>query len=252
MAIEEALKKIGLNNSEVKVYLALLRIGEAKKSQIVKASGIAHSKIYVNLDKLIDKGLVSVINRNKINYYMAAPVERVNDFLDEKKNDLEKEKELISKIIPDLKKIQDRNAEKLKIEVFTGWKGMETLYATLINKLKAGELVYTLGADKGFNWEHSKNFFHKYGILSRAKKIHTKIIFNESARQYVNEMEKEANIQYDKRFLLKTTPIEISVAADYTAIVMLKQEPAVILIKDKETAESFIVYFNELWKVAKK
>jgi sugar-specific transcriptional regulator TrmB len=252
MAIEETLRKIGLNNSEVKVYLALLKIGESKKSQIVKTSGIAHSKIYVNLDKLIDKGLVSVINKNKINYYISAPVERINDFLDEKKKELENEKELISKIIPGLKQIQDKNSDKLKIEVFTGWKGMETVYATLIKKLKVGELIYTLGADKGFNWEKTKIFFHKYGILSRSKKIKTRIIFNESARQYVSEMEKEANIKYDKKFLMKTTPIEISVAADYTAIVMLKQEPVVILIKDKETAESFMIYFNELWKTATK
>ena len=33
---------------------------------------------------------------------------------------------------------------------------------------------------------------------------------------------------------------------------MLKEEPLVILIKDEETAASFIAYFKELWNIAKK
>jgi HTH-type transcriptional regulator, sugar sensing transcriptional regulator len=250
MAMEETLRKIGLNDSEVKVYLALLRIGESKKSQIVKASGIAHSKIYVNLDKLIDKGLVSVINKNKINYYISAPVERVNDFLDEKKKEIETEQNLIAKIMPDLKLIQEKNSDKLKIEVFTGWKGMETAYSTMLNKLKLNGMMYTLGADKGFNWEKTKVFFRKYNTIFKSKKIKSKIIFNESARDYVRDMEKENKNKYDKKFLMKTTPVEISIAGNYTAIIMLKQEPVVILIKDNETAESFMIYFNELWKTA--
>jgi len=33
---------------------------------------------------------------------------------------------------------------------------------------------------------------------------------------------------------------------------MHKEEPIVILIQDKETSESFITYFTELWEIAKK
>ena len=79
-----------------------------------------------------------------------------------------------------------------------------------------------------------------------------KVIFNETARKYAATLESEAKITLDKKFLFKTTPVEVAVANDMTAIVMLKTEPLVILIHDKETAESFITYFEELWKIAKR
>lgn len=250
--IEETLKKIGLNESEIRVYLALLKIGESKKSQIIKESGIAHSKIYVNLDKLIKKGLAGMINKNRVNYYVAAPVERIKDFLKEKRKEIEKEEKMINDILPNLKNLQTNAILKTKIEVFTGWKGLESVYSSILSKMKSGQVAYILGASHGQNEEQSKNFFHKYGILSRAKKIKTKIIFNEESRIYVSEMEKEAGLKYDKRFLPKTNSVEIVTTEDYTGIVMLKQEPVIIMIQDRETAEGFIFYFNELWKVAKK
>lgn len=251
MEIESTLKKIGLNDSEIRVYLALLKTGEAKKSEVIKESGIAHSKIYVNLDKLIKKGLAGVVNKNKVNYYVASPVERIKDFLEEKKKEIEKEEKLIDEIIPNLKNLQANALLKTKIEVFTGWKGLESVYSSIINKMKAGQVAYILGASHGENAEQSKNFFHKYGIISRTKKIKTKIIFNEESRKYVDEMEKEAGLKYEKKFLPKTNSVEIVATENYTGIVMLKQEPIVLMIQDKETAEGFILYFNELWKIAK-
>ncbi len=49
----KALEKIGLTNSEIKVYLSLLELGTVSKGAIVKKSGIASSKIYEITDKLI-------------------------------------------------------------------------------------------------------------------------------------------------------------------------------------------------------
>ena len=65
-------------------------------------------------------------------------------------------------------------------------------------------------------------------------------------------MEKELKIKLNKKFLFKTTPVEIAITNNITAIIILKEEPIITLIHDKETAESFVTYFNELWKIAKK
>ncbi len=128
---------------------------------------------------------------------------------------------------------------------------METVYSAVLKGLKKGDVVFVLGASQGTNPEKTKRFFLKYGLKAHLKKINVKIIFNATARQYVANMEKEAKITFDKKFLFKTTPVEIAVAKDVTAIVMLKEEPLVILIHDKETAQSFATYFEELWNIAK-
>ena len=57
--MEEELKLLGLNNSEVKVYLTLLELNQALASEIAKKSGIPRASIYDVLRRLEDEGLVS-------------------------------------------------------------------------------------------------------------------------------------------------------------------------------------------------
>ena len=50
------LRKIGLTESEIKVYLALIKLGVSSKGSLIKESKIAPSKIYEITDKLVVKG----------------------------------------------------------------------------------------------------------------------------------------------------------------------------------------------------
>ena len=117
--------------------------------------------------------------------------------------------------------------------------------------MKKGQTTYILGASQGEDPKKTKRFFYKYGIKAKLKGIKVCVIFNENARIYVTELENEAKIKFNKKFLFKSTPIEVAVANDVTAIIMLKEEPIVILIRDKDTSVSFVTFFNELWKIAK-
>jgi len=251
MEIEQSLKGIGLTGSEAKVYLALIKLGFSSKSNIIKEAKIAPSKIYNILDKLMDKGLTSLIIKNNVKYYTAAPVSRIKDYFEIKKIKIEQEEKIINQILPNLENLQKENKEKTSAEIFIGWKGMETVYSDVLDTLKKGEYAYILGASTGVNEKKTKRFFIKYAIKAKLKGIKIRIIFNEDARQYAKEMEKEGKIAFNKKFLFKTTPVEVAIVKNLTAIVMLKEEPLIILIHDKETSDSFITYFNELWKIAK-
>lgn len=250
MEINSALEEIGLTGSEIKVYLALIKIGQATKGPIVTTSKIAASKIYEVLDKLMDKGLVSVIIKNNVRNYEAAPLERIRDYLKEKKEKIAREEKLMDNLIPLLANMQ-KDKGQTSAEIFNGWKGIENVYASLIDKMRRGDKAYILGASTGINVERTKDFFYKYARISKERGIYTKIIFNENSRVYVKEMEKEAKIKFNKKFSSKNTNMEIAINSNAVGIVILKEEPTVILIKDKETAESFIAYFNMLWDIAK-
>jgi len=52
---------LGFNRNEAKVYLALARYGHATANEIIKATKFHKNIVYDNLEKLIDKGLVSYI-----------------------------------------------------------------------------------------------------------------------------------------------------------------------------------------------
>jgi len=62
---EKILEGIGLTKGEVKVYLTLLKTGETTTGKIIDNSGLSSGKIYEILEKLIKKGLVAYIIKEK-------------------------------------------------------------------------------------------------------------------------------------------------------------------------------------------
>ncbi|MAF35147.1 hypothetical protein CMO91_04855 [Candidatus Woesearchaeota archaeon] len=245
------LESVGLTSSEAKVYLALLKIGDfTSKGEILKQSGIAPSKVYHVLEKLLAKGLVSTIIKNNVRHFMAAPPSRIKEYVGQKQKQLRQEEATVEKVLPELESLYASFKERATAEVFLGWKGLETVYGSLINDLKKGEKVYVLGASQGADEEKTLRFFKKYGKKCMDQGVLVRMLYNETARPYVKKMRKEG-VYHQQRFLFKNTPVEIAVTKGVAAIVMLKQDPLVILIRDKETADSFIAFFNELWKIAK-
>ena len=246
------LRKIGLTESEIKVYLALLKLGTSSKGSLIKESKIAHSKIYEITDKLIDKGLCSTITKNGIKYFMGASPIRLRDYLSKKQEEILQEEKELEKIMPELQSYYNRMPEGVKVEVFIGWKGLETVYASLLEMAKKEEEVYIVGAGTGKEEEKLELFYTVHGRTAFTKGLQVKVIFNESARNYIKKIEKNIKKTYNKKFLFDYTQTEMLIFMDMTAIIIRRYEPIIVLIKDKETANSFKKYFQELWKIAKK
>ena len=62
------LKKIGLTQGEIKVYLALIKHGAQTKSHLAIKADVSSSKVYEIAERLIKKGLVSSFTKNKIKF----------------------------------------------------------------------------------------------------------------------------------------------------------------------------------------
>ena len=253
MDLNDSLKEIGLTDSESKVYLALLKLGTSAKGAILKETKTAPSKIYHVLEKLKEKGLVSEFLKNKVKQFSAASPERIRDYLEKKKESVVKQEAALSKVLPQLKKVEGIGVGSISAEIFYGWQGMEMAYYEMFKVAKKGDTHRVIGASKGANMEKTKEFYVRIGSrLVKKKDIELKILFNESSREYAAQAQKEAEINYNMKFLSITTPVEISVIQNITAIVRHAETPLVFLIRDKETAKSFLQYFEELWKQGKR
>ena len=57
----ENLVELGFNKNEAIVLLALLKVGKSDANQIIKATKFHKNIVYDNLEKLIDKGLITFI-----------------------------------------------------------------------------------------------------------------------------------------------------------------------------------------------
>jgi len=246
------LKKIGLTEGEIRIYDALLELGESTRTEIAKKSGISPSKIYDVANRLLEKGIISSVKKNGVLHFSAANPERINDFLELKEKEIWKEKDIVGQILPSLLLKYQKTKDETDVEVFYGWEGMKTVFDDIIKTLNKEDTNYIFGASQGKNPKQADLFFSQYYKKVQEKGFTVKIIFNENVREnqqrtnyYINKPPHEV------RFLHQDTFSEINLYKDTVLFIMLLKRPIIIRVRNKEATDSFHKFFDTMWKEAK-
>jgi len=246
----EELEQIGLTKGEIKVYHALLHLGESTKTPIARKSEVSPGKVYDVLERLIRKGLVSTIKKGNITNFRVANPNQLKVFVQEKKKEILKEEEIVNNILPTLLMKYGSKQEETDAEIYKGWKGLETVYNDIINTLEKGDINLVLGATSGLDPERTKLFFTRFNRNRYEKGIKLKIIYSDKDRDFAPKY--ITNKKLDTiRYIKLQTPAEINVYKNRVVILILTEVPIAIVIKSKEAADSFRQYFNTMWKIAK-
>ncbi len=235
MANIEKLKQIGLSDSEARIYLALLGLGEATIAEISKQSGLHRTNIYDSLERLKEKGLVSYFSKENKQFVRAADPESLLAFLHE-------QEEFISKLIPELKEVQSKIQEKITIEIFKGKQGMKSALKDVLNKKRevvgysiSGQLRQFLPdfADYYFREQTKHKILHKF--------IYTAGTIKPPSSYY--------EIKYLPKEFSSTT---LSLCYDDILLNLIwEPEMIAIKIKSKKLSDDFKTHFKLLWKIAK-
>lgn len=246
------LTKIGLTEGEIKVYDALLELGETTRTELAKKSGISPSKIYDVVNRLMEKGIVSSVKKHGVLHFSAANPDRLKDFLEKKEEEIKSEKLVVEALLPSLLSRYMEKEEKTDVEVFYGWEGMRTVFHDIARSLKKGDTNYIFGASMGLDPKQADLFFSKYYELVKKKGYTINIIFNENMRNHPDRIKYYATSKKHKvRFLYQDTFTEFNFYKDTVLFVMLLKKPIVIRVKNKEAADSFRKFFATMWKQAK-
>jgi len=245
----EILEEIGLNKSEIKVYLALLKLGASTTGPVITESKTANSKIYEVLEKLIQKGLVSYFTKENVKYYKASSPKMITEYLKEKRNRIEEQEKKISKILPALMQIEKAHEEEKQAVIFSGPRGIKTAFRNLVDELNQGEEVHVMGVYLfGSKFKRLALFFQK---IRAYKGIKAKFLINREAAELAKEFRKypPVEIKYLPKEML--TPAIFLIYND-KVIINLADEMTFFVIKSKSTAVTFNSYFKALWKSASK
>ncbi len=238
------LLRIGLTDGEAKVYLALLELGSSTAGPIVKKSGVAYSNIYDVLQRLIEKGIVSYILKNKTKYFQAASPSNLNLYLEKKEKELQQQKESLKDILPKLKKMQDIKPQQ-EAEIFLGKKGLRTAYEKLYLDVtkKDEELFFYVNQPDYF--QQSELFY--FSIQDLLKVIPSRGISN---RQYQKSAFINQAPYISMRFVDFPIPGNMEVCKD--KLLLVSWNPVMgILIHSASIADNFRRYFEAVWKRAK-
>jgi len=243
------LEDIGLTKGEIKVYLALLKIGQSSTGAIAKEANVSRSKLYIILDKLTKKGFIGSVIKGKIKYFSPTEPKRMLEFIEEKKQDLDKKESQLKEIIPQINLILSEEGKTSEATIYEGFKGVTNLFKNILDELKKGDSYYVLGASYG-DLEGLRTFFYNHHLRRTEKGIKLMMLANEEVKENMEKStKKNAEIKYLPRYL--ATKMEIVIYANKCIIALWTKKPIAFLIQNEEAYRSFKEYFDAFWKIAK-
>ena len=240
------LLKIGLTEGEAKVYLSLSELGSSTVGPIVKESRVAYSNIYDILNRLIKKGVVSFLIKNKTKHFQAAPPTNLVKYLEKKESEISKQKAALEKALPSLEELQ-QGKESQEAEVFIGLKGLRSAYEKLYKNIPASEEALFFYLHKEEYAETSDIFYNSISEL--AKNLNNRGIAN---KQYKKSLFAQKAKYLNVKFVDFPIPGNIDIVKDKVMIITWSPTPTAILIHSKTVADNFKDYFNEVWQTTTK
>lgn len=240
--IEKELEGLGLTPGESKVYVALLELGSTTVGPLVKRSGIAYSNIYEVLQRLIQKGLASFIKKGKVRRYQAASPSELQTYLENKEQEVEKQKEKLNNLLPRITGLQTGHPGE-EAEIFIGFKGLKAAYEKLFAERHPGK-------------EYLFIYMHEGPFKGRADEVYTKMWADYSDIPTRGL----SNPPFRKSLYLKNYPKincrfadfplfgQAEVYGDQLLIISWDEQIVVNLVRAKNLADNFRRYFEEVWK----
>lgn len=235
------LRDLGLSDGEIKIYGALLDIGQSPLNRIHEKTGIERRNIYDILNKLIERGLVSYVTENRRRLFQLANPTKLVGYVDEKMLDLERTKKEVQAMVPEITKKFNAEKPEIDAELFTSEDGVKAVWEACLEHKK----IYFIAA--GRYWPINKpHYFASWMRRRLAKKIPLHILLRQENIKDFKPFPMEK-----ARFLPKAFsghPNVIFVYGDNVANVMLHDQPFAFVIRNKQIAENYIKYFDFLWK----
>jgi len=235
MDIYEKLQQANLTGNEAKVYLELIKKGELSANQIAKNIGMDRTLTYTVLDHLIKKGQVNYVIKEKKKIFSCSNPESLL-------NPIKSKEIFVLDLIKKLKKIKIKKQEETQVNVYEGKEGMRSFIDIAI---KEKDMLSFGGTGRAYDLLYEMPALGKK--LEKAKHI-LKVIL---AKEYKgHEFTKYKNVQV--KLINVKSEATTTIFGDYISIHLIKDKPIIIIIKNKNIANSYRNYFNYMWKMAKK
>ncbi len=245
--LEDKLEKVGISKAEAKLYLALTRLGSSATGLIIRETGLRKSTVYESLGRLMEKGLVSYVIKNNIKFFEASDPERLVDFIDEQKRELEENRDDIKKIMPDLKSMGSPLKPHAEAHVLIGVEGFKTMRRDVLKHAKGEHLL--LGAIS-----REPVIMPQFWTWFNRERVKRKIKMRVLHQQNTKEKPLSAG-DMEMKFLPKdiTIPAVINIYGDrVVSLVWKDSNPICFMLINKDISDSYRKYFEVLWKISSK
>lgn len=245
-AIRPLLRRIGLDEREVEVYLALLPLKVARASAIAKAARQSRSHTYLVLRSLQDKGLVAEVERGRILEFIAEPPQRLLSYLKDREQESHDLQELVGGALSVLSSMTSPLLGSPRVTVLKGLDGMKHVYRDIFTQEFIGLYNPQVSYD-AFGTNIVTKLFGKE-VQLRGRDL---LVQGKSAYRYLREVQQHEG--YRIRLLPKrvTFQTDTIVFGEVVALFAFDDEKTIVRIENRNLADAFRAWFEVLWQVSK-
>jgi len=237
----EKLKTLGYTDKEVKVYLALLKLGKTSSEPLIREVKLHRQIVYDTLNNHFTKGLATYTFKDKRKSYQATSPEVINQKLREMK-------EIAKEIVPELKKIQEYSLKTNVSKIYQGKASIKTILFEINEKLSEGDSFNVLGAIDEKFFKITEYYFDTWHKERQKKGIKLRLLTNKSeAEESIKQNKKHKLIEIGISKKEINTPASTWIYKNNIAIIIWEEDPLVIHIESEAAYSAYMDYFNLLW-----
>tara|TARA_Y100000310_G_scaffold319607_1_gene375067 strand:- start:358 stop:1113 length:756 start_codon:yes stop_codon:yes gene_type:complete len=243
----DALRKIGLTENEIIIYLDLLKSGSSTAYEVGKRTDIYRVHVYDKVEQLMSKGLVTHIYKGAKKYFQATDPSKIKQYLEDKRRELEIQEQEVDTLMPKLVAMTNLPREDTFVEVFKGPEGLKYFLKDIIKTAK--EVLITGINDEKYN-STIPIFMKQYFRDLRKHNIRERVIT--ALRDNIFLFGKNLASTTEYRYLSETdfNPTNTFIFSDKVVIVTWGSPVTAVMIKNSAMAQTYRGHFEHLWKVA--
>jgi sugar-specific transcriptional regulator TrmB len=231
------LQKLGFTENEANVYLANLRVGNARVSHIAEEAGLPKSTTNDTLEALLTKGLVSRYKHKNRFHFAAAEPDVLSQWLERKQS-------LLADLLPKLQATKRAATAQPSIRYYLDENGFYTIEREIITEAKEVLLISPAKDLEVVLPHHFKNF-----MTDRlTRNIRARILIEDSPiATHVRSLDHIAN--HETRIIQPPAPFEslLLIWNNKVATISLDAPISIVIHESKPVTHMLISLFELLW-----
>lgn len=243
----EKLEEFGLAEKEAKVYFAALELGNSTAEKLAKQAAVNRSTTYVQIEALMEMGLMSTHEVGKKTMYTAESPQNLKRLYERKQEQLKQKFTVLETFLPELSKFYNASGERPLVRFFQGREGLITMRNEVLRS-EEKKIYMAFSFDELWAlFADDMESLYAWSAERAKRKIHSSIIYTKSGDDVkavaLQELRRVSNIDF---------PFEsdIYIFDNKVAMASLKGNVAGVIIENKALANTMKSLFLLAWESA--
>ncbi len=242
------LKKLGLSESEITVYLSLVA-GRRSPRDIIKDTGEKRPTVYYALTSLERRGLVSKSGKESDQKIVLEPLHKLEHLVEEKKHELE----TLTVDVQQLKATLATTAPTNDRPTVSFFEGVEAVKNAMMDSLYCqSKQICSVVPKENFAWQVGQEFVERYVGSRVDRKIKTRNLWERRIDPGIYDAyyKGKSDVRVLPEVMHGTFLTTIFLYDDKTLYISSRANAYCVLITSKEHHDTMMAWFEGLWGAA--